>query len=94
MCKRGKDEFNVIIGLCQVSQWAASPVRLTRAQALSLALSIIDNSVENQGPDLSLTLSFIKGACLSIIPSNKFVKYSNANLLFQKCDLYYCQQGQ
>lgn len=57
----------------------ASSVRRASMQALSLALNIIDHSVENQDLGLSLTLSFSKGACLSRIASNEFAKYSSAN---------------
>ena len=48
----------------KVNQWASSPVRL--AQALSFILVIIDSFELNQRFDLSLTMSFMKGACSSI----------------------------
>lgn len=57
-----------------VNQLASSPERLAAAQAMSFVLSIIDSSELNQWFYLSLTLSFVKGACSSVMVTKELMK--------------------
>ena len=68
----------IYLSCLKVKQWASSPLRLARAQVSSLVLSITDGSELNHGFDVSLSPSFLKGACLSIIAANELVQHLRA----------------